>query len=97
MTAKSPAVEIAGRAARINRSGRDEPAQWPFIETHKAEAPATFASPDLLERLIAYQPPAGIDAGVMAFVEWYRGYHRVCVSREALAFEPALASHKLCC
>jgi UDP-glucuronate 4-epimerase len=43
---------------------------------HKGDVPATFASPDLLERLIAYKP-SGIDAGVMAFVEWYRGYYGI--------------------
>ena len=41
-----------------------------------ATCSATFASPDLLE-LIAYKPSTGIDAGVMAFVEWYRGYYGI--------------------
>ena len=80
MIAKSPAVEIAGQADRICRCGRGEsglPAQWRFVEMHKGDVPATFASPDLLERLIAYEPSTGIDAGVMAFVEWYRGYYGI--------------------
>jgi len=38
--------------------------------------PATFGSSDLLE-LIVYKPSTGIDAGVMAFVEWYRGYYGI--------------------
>ena len=80
MIAKSLAAEIAGQAARIYRCGRDEaeaPAQWRFLEMHKGDVPATFDSPDLLERLIAYEPSTGIDAGVMAFVEWYRGYYGI--------------------
>jgi hypothetical protein len=43
----------------------------------RARRPRPFASPNLLERLIAYKPPAGIDAGVMAFVCWHRGYYWV--------------------
>jgi nucleoside-diphosphate-sugar epimerase len=80
MIAKSLAVEIAGQADRVYRCDRDEPrlpAQWRFDEMHKGDVPATFASPDLLERLIAYKPSTGIDAGVMAFVEWYRGYYGI--------------------
>ena len=80
MIVKSLAVEIAGQAARIYRCGRDEPGppgQCRFLEMHKADVPATFESPDLLERLIAYKPSTGIDAGVMAFVEWYRGYYGI--------------------
>ena len=80
MTAKSPAVKIAGQAARIYRCGGDDPglpANWRFLEMHKGDVTATFAPPDLLERLIAYKPSTGIDAGVMAFVEWYRGYYGI--------------------
>ena len=68
MIAKSLAVEIAGQADRIYRCDRDEarlPARWRFDEMHKGDVPATFAPPDLLERLIAYKPSTGIDAGVM--------------------------------
>jgi len=43
---------------------------------YNGDVSATFASPDVLE-LIAYKPSRGIDAGVMAFVEWYRGYYSI--------------------
>ena len=43
---------------------------------YNGDASATFTSPDLLE-LIAYKPSTGIDAGVMAFVEWYGGYYGI--------------------
>jgi len=79
MIAKSRAVEIAGQGDRIYRRGRDEPGlpvPWRFVEMHKGDVPATFASPDLLE-LIAYKPSTGIDVGVMAFVRWYRGYYGI--------------------
>jgi UDP-glucuronate 4-epimerase len=52
------------------------PVQRRFREMQKGDVPATFASPDLLERLIAYKPSTGIEAGVKAFVEWYREYYR---------------------
>jgi nucleoside-diphosphate-sugar epimerase len=80
MIAKSLAVKIDGQADRIYRCGRDEPdlpAQWRFVEMHKGDVPATFASPDLLERLIGYKPSTGIELGVKAFVDWYRGYYGV--------------------
>ena len=51
------------------------PVQRRFLEMQKGDVPATFASPDLLERLIGYKPSTGIELGVKAFVEWYRGYY----------------------
>jgi UDP-glucuronate 4-epimerase len=53
------------------------PVQRRFLAMQKGDVPATFASPDLLERLIAYKPSTGIDSGVKAFVDWYRGFYRV--------------------
>src|SRR5271167_337380 len=53
------------------------PVQRRFLEMQKGDVPATFASPDLLERLIGYKPSTGIELGVKAFVEWYRGYYGV--------------------
>jgi len=53
------------------------PVQRRFLEMQKGDVPATFASPDLLELLIAYRPSTGIEMGVKAFVEWYRGYYRI--------------------
>ena len=53
------------------------PVQRRFLEMQKGDVPATFASPDLLERLIGYKPSTGIEVGVKAFVEWYRGYYGV--------------------
>jgi len=43
----------------------------------KGDVVATFASPDLLERLIGYKPSTAIDVGVAAFVAWYRGFYAV--------------------
>jgi UDP-glucuronate 4-epimerase len=36
----------------------------------------TFASADLLEKLTGYRPATPLDAGVGAFVDWYREYYR---------------------
>jgi UDP-glucuronate 4-epimerase len=53
------------------------PVQRRFLEMQKGDVAATFASPDLLERLIAYTPSTGIEVGVKAFVNWYRGYYGI--------------------
>jgi UDP-glucuronate 4-epimerase len=53
------------------------PVQRRFLEMQKGDVAATFASPDLLERLIAYKPSTGIEVGVKAFVNWYRGYYGI--------------------
>jgi UDP-glucuronate 4-epimerase len=53
------------------------PVQRRLLEMQKGDVPATFASPDLLELLIAYRPSTGIEVGVKAFVEWYRCYCRI--------------------
>jgi len=46
-------------------------------EMQKGDVPITSASPELLAKLTGYVPATRIDAGVKAFVEWYRGYYRV--------------------
>jgi UDP-glucuronate 4-epimerase len=51
--------------------------QRKMIEIQKGDAPTTFASPELLETLTGYVPSTRIEAGVKAFVEWYRGYYAV--------------------
>jgi UDP-glucuronate 4-epimerase len=53
------------------------PVKRRLLEMQKGDVPATFASPDLLERLIGYKPSTGIEEGVKAFVEWYRGFYAV--------------------
>jgi UDP-glucuronate 4-epimerase len=53
------------------------PVQRRFLEMQKGDVAATFASPDLLERLIAYKPSTSVEVGVKAFVDWYRGYYGV--------------------
>jgi len=53
------------------------PVQRRFLGMQKGDVLATFASPDLLERLIAYKPSTGVEVGVKAFVEWYRRYYRI--------------------
>lgn len=50
-----------GRTARKN-----------FLPMQDGDVPHTTASPELLERLIAYKPETPISLGVPAFVGWYR-------------------------
>jgi len=41
----------------------------------QGDVPATWAAPDLLQALTGYVPATDVDAGVRAFVEWYRGFY----------------------
>lgn len=47
-----------------------------LLPMQAGDAPDTFASADLLERLTGYRPATPLDKGVAAFVEWYRAYVR---------------------
>lgn len=51
------------------------PATKRFLPMQDGDAPATFASADLLERLIDYRPSTPISRGVPAFVDWYRAHY----------------------
>jgi len=46
-----------------------------LTDMQKGDVPATWASPDLLRALTGYSPTTDVDAGVRAFVEWYRGFY----------------------
>ncbi len=60
------AIEAAtGRQATRNLMGMQ-----------KGDVVATWADTGLLQRLTGYRPQTGIDAGMQAFVHWYRGYYR---------------------
>lgn len=50
------------------------PVKRQFLEMQKGDVPATWASLDLLRALVGDIPRTGVDEGVKAFVEWYRGY-----------------------
>ena len=40
------------------------------------DVPATFADTSALQRDFGYKPDTGIETGISAFVDWYRGYYR---------------------
>ena len=46
-----------------------------FLPMQDGDVPATFASADLLERLIGYRPSTPVKVGVPAFVDWYRHHY----------------------
>ena len=48
-----------------------------LLPMQPGDVPATHARADLLERLTGYRPQTPVDAGVAAFVDWYRGYYKV--------------------
>ncbi|MEA1834423.1 NAD-dependent epimerase/dehydratase family protein [Methylobacterium durans] len=41
----------------------------------KGDVPETFADTSLLQELTGYRPSTNVEAGVRAFVDWYREYH----------------------
>lgn len=53
------------------------PVQRRFLDMQRGDVPTTFAAPDLLEQLTGYKPSTAIEAGVKAFVDWYRGHYGV--------------------
>lgn len=50
-------------------------AQKVFLPMQDGDVPATFASAELLVRLIGYKPSTPISEGVPAFVAWYRDHY----------------------
>ncbi|MGP0059320.1 MAG: NAD-dependent epimerase/dehydratase family protein [Beijerinckiaceae bacterium] len=45
-----------------------------YMEMQKGDVPITFANTDLLFNLTGYRPATPLDAGVAAFLEWYKDY-----------------------
>lgn len=48
-----------------------------LMEMQKGDVPATWADNRLLTRLTGYRPETGIEAGMAAFVAWYREHYGV--------------------
>jgi UDP-glucuronate 4-epimerase len=51
-----------------------KPAKRKLLPMQQGDVADTFASADLLEKLTGYRPVTTIDAGIGAFVDWYRAY-----------------------
>jgi len=45
-----------------------------MLPMQPGDVPRTFASADLLEALTGYRPATQVEAGVKAFVQWYRAW-----------------------
>jgi UDP-glucuronate 4-epimerase len=56
--------QVLGRKALLN-----------LMPMQPGDAPATYASADLLEALTGYRPDTPLETGVAAFCEWYKTYH----------------------
>lgn len=48
-----------------------------LLPMQPGDMPLTAADPALLVALTGYRPETGLDAGVRAFVDWYRSYYEV--------------------
>ena len=46
-----------------------------YLAMQQGDVVRTFASADALEALTGYRPATKVDAGVAAFVDWYKVYH----------------------
>ncbi len=51
-----------------------KPAVRNLMPMQPGDVPRTHASPALLKALTGYEPATPVEAGVRAFVEWYRDY-----------------------
>jgi UDP-glucuronate 4-epimerase len=60
---------IAAIEAKLGKS-----AQRKLLPMQPGDVTDTFASADLLEKLTGYRPATPVEAGVSAFVDWYRAY-----------------------
>jgi UDP-glucuronate 4-epimerase len=52
-------------------------AQKNFMPMQPGDVPATWAEAQLLQSLTGSRPETSVDAGVKAFVAWYRDYYGV--------------------
>jgi UDP-glucuronate 4-epimerase len=54
----------------------DRKAELNLMPIQPGEMPQTFGGADLLRELTGYIPTTSLEAGVAAFVDWYRAYYR---------------------
>lgn len=62
---------IAAIEARLELTARRN-----YLPIQLGDVPSTFAAAALLEQLTGYKPSTRIEAGVAAFVDWYKAYYR---------------------
>lgn len=62
------AIEVAlGKVAEKN-----------FLPMQDGDVPATYADVSALDEWVGFAPSTPVQEGVRRFVEWYRGYYRMC-------------------
>lgn len=61
---------IAALEAAMGRQAKKN-----FMPIQPGDVPTTEASPDLLRNLVGFSPSTPVQAGVKAFVDWYRDYY----------------------
>lgn len=66
-------VGLEGFVAAIEKaSGRS--ARRNYMDMQQGDVPVTFANTDLLFNLTGFRPSTPLEAGVAAFLDWYRSY-----------------------
>ncbi|KDE40109.1 dTDP-glucose 4,6-dehydratase [Nitrincola lacisaponensis] len=48
-----------------------------YLPMQPGDVPVTYADTTQLEQLVNYKPTTTIEAGIQAFVDWYRTYHNI--------------------
>jgi UDP-glucuronate 4-epimerase len=70
------ATELLDLVAAVERS-LGKRATRKLLPMQPGDVPRTHASSDLLKALTGYRPHTPVEAGVQAFVDWYRDYKRL--------------------
>ena len=50
---------------------------YDFLPMQPGDVPETFADVEASKRELGYSPKTTIREGIPAFIEWYRGYHKI--------------------
>lgn len=66
-------TELVDLIAAIERT-LGKPAKKKMLPMQPGDVPRTHASSELLYALTGYRPDTPVEAGVRAFIDWYRGY-----------------------
>lgn len=69
-------VELMTFIAAIERA-TGQKAEKNFMPMQPGDVPATWADATLLETLTGKRPVTSVDAGIQAFVDWYRDYYDI--------------------
>jgi UDP-glucuronate 4-epimerase len=62
-------------------------AKQQLMPMQPGDVPATYANTDALKSLTGFAPYTPLREGIQKFVDWYRGYYKVCMPSTAAALD----------